>query len=84
MPEKGPLYARLRKDEEWAAAAALGTILPVKQHGVRLLSGMAQKPPDDRLGSKAATTRTADLRPWLPIKRSGVVPPKRASAMITG
>ena len=24
MPEKGPLYAHLRKDEKWAAAAALG------------------------------------------------------------
>jgi hypothetical protein len=24
MPEKGPLYAHLRKDEQWAAAAALG------------------------------------------------------------
>ena len=34
--------------------AGLGAILPVKQHGERLLSGMAQKPPDDRLGSKAA------------------------------
>jgi hypothetical protein len=29
----------------------MGAILPVKQHGERLLSGMAQKPPDDRLGS---------------------------------
>ena len=27
-----------------------GAILPVRQHGERLLSGMAQKPPDDRLG----------------------------------
>jgi len=32
----------------------MGAILPVKQHGERLLSGMAQKPPDDRLGWTAA------------------------------
>ena len=34
--------------------AAMGAILPVKQHGERLLSGMAPKPPNDRLGSIAA------------------------------
>jgi hypothetical protein len=31
--------------------AKLGANLPVKQHSERLLSGMAQQPPDDRLGS---------------------------------
>jgi hypothetical protein len=31
----------------------MGAILPLRQYGERLLSGMAQKPPDDRLGSEA-------------------------------
>jgi hypothetical protein len=31
MPEKNPLYAHLRKDEHWAAAAALGQKQPLKR-----------------------------------------------------
>ena len=32
----------------------MGAILPVEQHGEHLLSGMAQKARDDRLGSQSA------------------------------
>ena len=43
----------------------MGVILPVRQHGERLLSGMAPKPPNDRRGRRRAVAgreRTGGFR----------------------
>jgi len=48
------VHVRFRDMSRCGTASEMGAIQPVRQHGERLLSGIAQWPPNDRPGSEAA------------------------------
>ena len=54
LEERRRQYVCFQEMKRVVGATDMGAILPVRQHRERLLSGMAPKPPNDRLGSEAA------------------------------